>query len=250
MAIELEVGKRYVRRDGCITAPLRFETGKGDYPFFDNDYGRPYYKNGRYHKGEEHNLDLISEYIEEKDTVEIRKEFVKQAHSASCSEWKRKIEKEVPELFKREFVEEGWYIADCYGKSYLTYFKNPSKDLHAEYYFEKNNGFLTGGLFCGIERKATEEEVKSALVEEAKRRGFKKGVRFDCAGNQAKNCILNSEKWQYMEFANCLSTFGSQFIFNKGKWAEIIREEPQIEVTLEEIAKLKGVDVSRIRIKE
>ena len=39
-----------------------------------------------------------------------RKEFIKKAHSAACSKWKTNIEKEFPELFKKDGLEIGkWY---------------------------------------------------------------------------------------------------------------------------------------------
>ena len=37
---------------------------------------------------------------------ESRKEFIKKAHSAACSEWKENIEKEFPKLFKKEVLTE------------------------------------------------------------------------------------------------------------------------------------------------
>ena len=37
---------------------------------------------------------------------ESRKEFIKKAHSAACSEWKENIEKEFPKLFKKDAL--GW----------------------------------------------------------------------------------------------------------------------------------------------
>ena len=41
---------------------------------------------------------------------ESRKEFIKKAHSAACSEWKTNIEKEFPKLFKEDALEVGrWY---------------------------------------------------------------------------------------------------------------------------------------------
>ena len=43
--------------------------------------------------------------------VKVRKEFIMQAHEAACSEWKKNIEKELPELFPAIKFEVGkWYI--------------------------------------------------------------------------------------------------------------------------------------------
>lgn len=82
-------------------------------------------------------------------------------------------------------------------------------------------------------RLATHEEVETALIEEAKRRGFKDGVRFKSAASgdeftfngKPKLCEKNS----LVSFLGC--------IFINGKWAEII-EEPKQEIDFKDCGQL------------
>ena len=53
---------------------------------------------------------------------ESRKEFIKKAHSAACSEWKENIEKEFPKLFKKEEIN-GWY-KDKKEKGWCVFLEN------------------------------------------------------------------------------------------------------------------------------
>ena len=78
---------------------------------------------------------------------------------------------------------------------------------------------------------ATDKEVEQALIKEAKRRGFKEGVRFDCENSDAKNCLFSDFyngdklKWQFSPENNTLSKECNQFFFKEGKWAEIIENK-------------------------
>lgn len=63
--MKLEVGKRYVRRDGLISPPMQFEPSCGGdvYPWHDSE-GHWYTEEGRYTVDGDHMIDLISEYVE------------------------------------------------------------------------------------------------------------------------------------------------------------------------------------------
>lgn len=70
MSLKLEYGKRYVRRDGKVTGPMK-ANDEGDskyqetYPFYDPECYQGYKSNGRYLKDESQcRLDLVSEYVE------------------------------------------------------------------------------------------------------------------------------------------------------------------------------------------
>lgn len=77
-------------------------------------------------------------------------------------------------------------------------------------------------------RLATEEEVKEALIGEAKRRGFKEGAVVDCAehGRRTKMCLSS---WYY-HYDNDLLSYGGADIYKKGEWAEIVEEEKPITI--------------------
>jgi hypothetical protein len=169
---------------------------------------------------------------------ESRKEFIKKAHSAACNEWKKNIEKEFPKLFKEDALVVGkWYKIQC-SKNALVFIQG----------YKKTYGFDYAGLWTSMWHEnisnttyipATDQEVKEALIKEAKRRGF-----FNI-GNRFKSCFDDNNKvrtiskydsstdigYCYDEVDNelrsdGLNTYGNfcsnPLIYSKGKWAEII----------------------------
>ena len=103
---------------------------------------------------------------------------------------------------------------------------------------------------------ATDKEVETALIAEAKRRGFKDGVKirhilFDMSFSKGLP-IINNFNLTYDHSDNSLdykAEDGQRFrIFKDGKWAEIC-EEP-IELTLEQIAEKFNVNVEQLKIKK
>ena len=153
---------------------------------------------------------------------ESRKEFIKKAHSAACSEWKENIEKEFPKLFKGDALVVGrwykrkldsrlWFVthikSGCsygYGFDYSGYWADESKGFN--YSLELN--------------KATEKEVEEVLIEEAKKRGFKIGVVFNDVADGFRE-IVDVDNYIYYNQENTL-TLSHYRIFKKGKWAEIV----------------------------
>lgn len=155
--------------------------------------------------------------------TEVRKEFILEAYKSACSEWKSKIEKECPELFKNK---SGWYKSNlCCGSLFFL--------------IEHNNGSAKGyGFEVNIWREhfneyywstinelqpATEEEVKEALIKEAKKRGFKEGVKYTSVGFYSKGSEhqLKFKLTYYIE-DDMLTDGAGGSIYYKGKWAEII----------------------------
>lgn len=64
--MKLEVGKRYVRRDGQVTSPLRYEE-HDTFMFWDDQDCNSYKEDGAFHYCGTSTLDLIEEYAEEQD---------------------------------------------------------------------------------------------------------------------------------------------------------------------------------------
>ena len=152
---------------------------------------------------------------------ESRKEFIKKAHSAACSEWKENIEKEFPKLFKEDALEVGkWY------KSKIAVFRVTSLaplKSYGVYSGKWGNEFYTD--VTTRSRPATDKEVEQALIKEAKKRGFKEGVKYknrlDSFG------FINDSCWEFNGKSNYLGQRGNKvnslhFIFDEGKWAEIV----------------------------
>lgn len=137
------------------------------------------------------------------------------------------IKKLKEELNKPEFEVGKWYY--CW-QDYLIHYSG--NELN-------NYGFCSGwrsDLLCSknqpIQRPATDKEVEEALIKEAKRRGFKKGVRFECLYGWTNNKYSEwrNDEISFRYYEGGLWVYGINFyelcIFQEGKWAEIIKEEP------------------------
>jgi hypothetical protein len=95
---------------------------------------------------------------------------------------------------------------------------------------QKNSGgFLDQSkIYRNVEnsnyRYATEEEIKSHLIEEAKRRGFKIGTRFDSATGNTNDWKIGCIKPEYNKDNDGFLLDGeSGCVYYQGKWAEIIK---------------------------
>lgn len=79
-------------------------------------------------------------------------------------------------------------------------------------------------------RLATEEEIKQALIAEASRRGFKKGVKIkelECVVGVNRFDTPTSDRFEYRYPKDRLCMYGDNngiAIYNEGKWAEIVKE--------------------------
>ena len=111
-----------------------------------------------------------------------RKDFIKKAHENACSEWKTNIEKEFPELFKRDALEVGkWYKRNNDNK---IWFLTEIKEGCSFGYGFNYSGYwadLSKGYNYSLDlMPATDKEVDQALIKEAKKKGFKEGDHVRC----------------------------------------------------------------------
>ena len=157
-----------------------------------------------------------------------RKDFIKKLHDGAWSGIKKEIEKEFPKLFKEDNKVIGWYFAED-SKVFLHYFNGT----------EKAYGFSWGKVWSNNLSvssskgdKASDKEVEQALIKEAKKRGFKEGVRFTCLYNKfiIDDChpMLCSEGYLWIK-GGC--------VFRDGKWATIIKETITKEQAEKELGK-------------
>jgi hypothetical protein len=143
-----------------------------------------------------------------------RKDFIIEAHDNACNDWRNRIEKEFPKLFKKHSLEVGeWYKRE----DYLMVW-NDGKDTYG--FFNGSFGKWAFGKDIKDELiLATEKEVEQALIKEAKKRGFKKGVVVVSKGYT--DSIFDG-KFRFGENCNdALDGFGTGYIFKKGVWATI-----------------------------
>jgi len=154
--------------------------------------------------------------MNKKDLEQIR-EIVEEvlASKSKCTV----IEKETEPKF-----EEGWYI-------------NPACKEFVGFWDGTNYVYgLTGsGIWFDVstnicwsdsDKKADKKLVESMLIKEAKRRGFKKGVRYYCFLHRVER-VCKTEKYSYDRGRNCLYVAG-WIIFKDGKWATIIENKLEI----------------------
>ena len=105
--------------------------------------------------------------------------------------------------------------------------------------------------------QATNEEVEAALIKEAKKRGFKEGVKFTQVdrgdylygfkkGSKNEKCGPSFARVTYPNGEDILLA-GGFAVYGNGKWATII-EEPQVkELTIAELEKEYGCKVKIIK---
>ena len=161
-----------------------------------------------------------------------RKEFIKQGHKAACSEWKEKIEKEFPKLFKEDALVVGkWYVKN---KCLFNYQKNSNV-----------YGFFDGewikGNWCWSDKSetlATDKEVEEALIKEAKKRGFKEGVNVSRPWCDKSNVVLQEQSRDAYYASMGTLDVGTWQVFREGVWAEIIKETITKEQAEKELGKI------------
>lgn len=151
-----------------------------------------------------------------------------------------------PELFEVEFEVGKYYkligvptVVSCYTGVEIQGDKTG-------YGMNHNNSWCNDVIMRHVNKwePATDEEIKEMLVKEAKKKGFKKGVRFNSASDQTVfSC--KSDEFTFIEQRNSLCTSSGGSVFCHGKWATII-EQP-LELTVEEISKKYGREVKIVK---
>jgi len=187
---------------------------------------------------------------------ESRKEFILQAHNEACTDWKTKIEKEFPKLFKEtELVVGKWYkLTEHYcdlSKGSVFPFVGYQGDFRRwsvvghSIFSEDTRDFSAPP--SNTLTPATDEEVETALINEAKKRGFKEGVTIKGMGS-SRNRTLDKGGFKTLKSNNVLwwgsGSFGYD-VFKKGKWATII--EQKTDLTVAQIEEKLGYSVNVVK---
>jgi hypothetical protein len=183
--------------------------------------------------------------IEVDEPITVSKEFILDFHNKVI--WpsvRSKIEKEFPQLFESKLEVGRWYKSPEFGSSLFCVTKI-NRDYATAYGFnfigkwqDKKDKFASSNL----ENKtlATPEEVETALINEAKKRGFKEGLKgfIDQDLNKNTNKKLMFSHLSFDEDYNWLCDGHGNVIFKNGKWATII--DQTTEMTLEQrVSKLE-----------
>lgn len=181
---------------------------------------------------------------------EITKEQLMNLNEETNIVTSEKLTKWFPEAFQSELEVGKWYKR----KAELLVW-NDGKETYG---FNSSGMYKDYMLCSNISNpiSATDKEVETALIAEAKRIGFKDGAKirhilYDMSFSESL-LIINNFNLTYDPNDNSLdykAEDGQIFrLFKDGKWAEIISEP--IEVTLEQIAEKFNVNVEQLKIKK
>ena len=155
----------------------------------------------------------INQLAEKKHAKELLKEFI-------------------PEAFENESEVGKWYISEHYLVYYLGNYKcNCIKLRDGEWI---DNVYHSPYNHLRSYRLATEEEVREALINEAKKRGFNNisDLKIKNIYGGISNGLVTITNDFYYEYESNTLRLDGAIIFNNEKWAEIIE---QSEPTKEEI---------------
>jgi hypothetical protein len=192
---------------------------------------------------------------------EITKEQINYYYDKCDSVGQVQLMRDFPKAFETELEDGKWYKWLLYTNKpvflFVESFKNGNKvkayGLDNSIWFDNRNelnywGYKTDKYWI----LATEQEVTTVLIEEAKKRGFKEGVTISSTGiNEFKQDEYKpfSGNFSFKPKLNILECKnGNGHIFDNGTWATIIPQE--VELTLEEIAEKFNIDVNQLKIKK
>ena len=140
---------------------------------------------------------------------------------------KELLQEFLPEAFENELEFGKWYISEHYLVNYLGNYKCNCIELSDGEWLDNIDHSLSGHLKSY--RLATEEEVVKALINEAIKRGYKKGVK--CKFGTSKEIrTIETNKFFFDFNSNKLylrhsSGDNADEIFRNGFWAEIVIED-------------------------
>lgn len=171
-----------------------------------------------------------------------QQQFIKEAYRSSdvCQGWKDKIKENFPKLFTETELEVGKWYKNAFYNTLLCY----TGESYGYGFFEGkwNSDGDWGSLstFKSNTVEATKEEVEQALIIEAKKRGFKEGVKIKSLFHHDNPTIeiFNERGYEFVSSQNKLYIHGGKqslmpVVFYQGEWAEIIETITKAEAEKE-----------------
>jgi len=132
-----------------------------------------------------------------------------------------------------------WYKFPSLGYGKLMFLFNGNYGNQVTYGFSSSGKWLNtiGVHKCDYYVEATHEEVEQALIEEAERRGFKKGVKVKTLIYEPNVVELSSNNfdWDFINKEYHLRDSEGESIFHNGVWAEIIDEKAELKQEIEDL---------------
>ncbi len=179
-------------------------------------------------------------------TYQIEHDFLMEGYNAACPTWKEKIKAKFPDAFKSELEVGKWYKTPK--DKGLVFIEKEYKSGTVGYGFTGYGNWTNEWHASPLRDNltlATEEEVKTALIGEAEKRGFKVGVTYNATnvGFENQICLIDSGNGFEFNVEENILRLNEWRVFSNGKWAEIIKE---IQITQSELIdfykKEKGID--------
>ena len=172
----------------------------------------------------------------------ITKDQILELHESNSPETRIQIAKMFPDAFKEELEVGKWYKRpNNSALFYVTEILNIDSNHCKVFGFDNLGHWMAENAktFPDNDFEATPKQVETALINQAKKRGFVEGAKFKDA-RYGKNIYKVSNesifRLRYNE-ALCIEDYGNGTVFYEGKWAEIIQEETKL-ITMEKAVKI------------
>ena len=187
---------------------------------------------------------------------EITKEQILETIRTGTDVTERYFKEIIPEAFKKELEIGKWYKRPHNSALfYVTEILNIDSNHCKVFGFDNVGKWMpeNAKTFPDNDFEATPEQIESALINEAKKRGFIDGVKFKDA-RYGKNSYKVSNENIFRLYNNetlCIEDDGNVTVFYKGNWAQILPQEKTVvpmEKALKIIAKKMRVSPENIEI--
>ncbi len=180
--------------------------------------------------------------------MKITKKQIKELHQSGDVS---KLKEWYPSVFGEELEVGAWYYVDRKKEDEfkaLVMFKGYGIETYGfSHYNIWTNIYGSHNTFKNeryIYTKATHQEIETALINEAKKRGFINGVsyenRYSSKGVIKEKCFIYNHKTNSLSQVNNNGNNNVHYIFHNGTWATII---PTKQMTQEQIEKELGYKI-------
>lgn len=161
---------------------------------------------------------------------------------------KERLNEYFPEAFKKELEVGRWYKHNS--TEALICYQGNEKSYGISNWGHWSNGYYAANAL--LWREATTEEIESALINEAKKKGYKKG-NFKCLVERECEFNKNTHEWSFQQNGLFTAPFGKggSCLFQDGIWAEILPTEKTVitrQKALKILAKKLKVSPENIEI--
>ena len=174
--------------------------------------------------------------------IEIRTAFVLELHKEVRDTWKKRIEKELPELFGVKLEKNKWYKCKEYNN--LVFYCSDKQENYGMTFIDEEWSNTLWFKEYYIWTLATPNEVEEMLWKEAENRGYREGIKYRAGGNSIYTA-KGKLKYGFFGGDNLHFEDSEGLIYDNGKWAEIINENKEIKETISRLEK----EINQLKLK-